>query len=220
MLSELYFTASSQNPLLDTSKASEKPVVINSFDFVEPHSIDRDCLDALVNEIGALRVRAWRAAGMNSEDHFKSGLWIDRKGDYEQRTTHFVVYADGQKIIASARLRLFNSFQEIFSEDDLNLIGNKGDFLLPKIAKLERLVVDPEYQRLGFASALIQARLRYAVKVLGAVSVVTDADSKLCDLFQSIGFSELAVTESFEQCGEIKFPSHIFGALATSVKDI
>lgn len=127
------------NPSLDTN-----------FEIKEIISAD----DSSLRAIGELRVLAW-ATHIPEISAIK--CWLD---DFDWAARHWVVL-DGSKIVASARMSIHSSIDEVpESEVYANVFPNS---LAPPIASINRLVVHPDYRGLDLGKKLDLMRVNAAI---------------------------------------------------------
>lgn len=110
-----------------------------------------------LQEIYDLRVEVWEHSGKNqlvNKKLFPKG-WHD---PLDESGLHWVVNNEEGKIIAAARLNIFNSFEEFPYYPFMQHLP------LPTVmpfAFYSRLVIHPEYQRNGFSNKLVHCRMQY-----------------------------------------------------------
>lgn len=115
-----------------------------TFEFVSFEGSERS---DLLDEIGILRVRVWKAAGVELALPLLQGRWLD---EADKTARHFAVLDTG-KLIAASRLNLYREFRDIPNADWYTSVT-----VLPRfpVAEITRLVVAPEYQHQGLGKAL------------------------------------------------------------------
>ena len=111
-----------------------------------------------IDEMGALRIEAWKTEQGISQSFFSKNFWIDEQ---DQNAHHWMITKDG-KVVASARLSIHHDYDsvphsELFSEKDLGIHN------VPPFASINRLVVDPAQRGMGLATILDRVRIVYAL---------------------------------------------------------
>jgi hypothetical protein len=138
--------------------------------------------DAVLSEIGRLRITAWEADGARPSFAPKRGdVWIDS----HDRHAHHWVLRHGSFTIAAARMCIHPDLESM--PDRESLVPSDHSLRFPA-ASLNRLVVHPQYRGSRLSRLFDQARIEYAGRA-GAKSilVVTHVKSRLRDL-QDAGF--------------------------------
>ncbi|MDB5240963.1 MAG: hypothetical protein JWP57_1588 [Spirosoma sp.] len=110
-----------------------------------------------IQEIGALRIRAWRNEPGINADFFAKRTWVEA---IDHTACHWII-TKNNRIVAAARMSLHDSLQNVPYASLL------PDVYRPKyghktVASINRLVVDPRFRGLGLARLLDQARLDMA----------------------------------------------------------
>lgn len=109
----------------------------------------------ILNEIGRLRVLAWKSSQPKFRD---MDVWLDA---LDSAARHWLVRYDG-RIVAAGRLSVHSSIQEI---PDAGLFENlKSDLLRLPIASLNRLVVHPDFRGKGISAELDRIRIQVAME--------------------------------------------------------
>ncbi|MEO9022610.1 MAG: GNAT family N-acetyltransferase [Ginsengibacter sp.] len=112
---------------------------------------------SLLTEIYNLRLNVWEHSGKSefvNRKLYPNG-WYDH---IDSKAFHWIVFNNQHKIIASARLNLFNSFEEFpyhLSVKNLPLPD-----VMP-FAFFSRLVVHPQYRQNGLSRQLFTSRTRF-----------------------------------------------------------
>jgi GNAT superfamily N-acetyltransferase len=140
----------------------------------------------LLNQVGELRIIAWKAEGELPYFAPRTGVWLD---DHDSHGTIWAVQ-DGNTLIASARLCIHTAVRDLPDPECFN--GFEDSIQLP-VASLTRLVVHPDYRRQGLAALLDSTRLTYAESA-GCKSVVsaTHVQSRIKQLLTS-GFKNSGI---------------------------
>lgn len=142
----------------------------------------------LLKAIGSFRYEVWKTESKSFADVFPLGIWLDPD---DMISKHFAVICDGQ-IVASARVSLHERLGDI---PDFTLYQNIDDKFVYPIASFNRLVVKREYRQRGFASLLVEARLKYAQKhAKGAVCI---GHGRQAVRLQKFGFKEFGLAEKY-----------------------
>jgi len=133
----------------------------------------------------ALRYRVWSKQVQLSENVQRQGLISD---DHEDHARHWGVLSDTEGLVASARLCVHQSEQDIPEADCYTELS-----LPSPIASINRLVVEQFAQKRGFAQSLDLRRIE-AARSAGAACIVvapTD-DQRVC----ALGKAAFSVTSS------------------------
>ncbi|WP_234646734.1 GNAT family N-acetyltransferase [Dyadobacter sp. CY356] len=135
-----------------------------------------------IDEMGALRVHAWKHEQGISQQFFSNSTWID---EFDENAHHWIITVKGH-IVASARMSFHESYasiphSELFDEKELG-IYNHGPF-----ASINRLVVDPDYRGKGFSSVLDEARVDFARQQGIKVIIAQPIESRIRSL-EELGF--------------------------------
>jgi GNAT superfamily N-acetyltransferase len=135
-----------------------------------------------LDEMGALRVVAWKEEQGISEGFFSNAAWID---DDDQIAHHWIITKDNV-IVAAARMSFHKEYHtvphaDLFDEERLGAY-NKGPF-----ASLNRLVVAPDYRGKGFSSILDHARIDYAEEH-GASLIIAQPVATRIQPLERLGF--------------------------------
>lgn len=149
-----------------------------------------------IDEMGALRVKAWKHEQGISQQFFSRNTWID---DYDKVAHHWVITVHG-KIVASARMSFHEHYSdiphaELFDEHDL------GDYHEAPFASINRLVVDPDFRGKGFSSILDQIRVEYAHEQHIKVMIAQPVESRIKHL-ELLGFRLLGKAKPLSQMPE------------------
>lgn len=119
-------------------------------------------------EMGVLRRKAWESVDEFDDEAFPDEVWVD---DFDTDAIHYAVF-DENKIIASARIGVYHSFEDIPYMDMMKKY--KSLFELP-VASFNRLVVGINFRRNGIAEILDKVRIdlarEYGVKTIVGQSV-------------------------------------------------
>lgn len=151
-----------------------------------------------INEIGKLRVECWKA-NLNDneidEKLIKTSYWID---DGDKNAFHWVVCKHSM-LIASARMSFHLEYKKLpwyYAMKDYDLSGLKFP-----IASINRLVVKPEFRRLGIAKILDHHRINMA-KELGATAIIAQPAPNRVESLKKLGFNYYGkIKKTFELPG-------------------
>jgi predicted GNAT family N-acyltransferase len=147
-------------------------------------------------EIGILRRKAWETVNGFDPVAFPEGKWID---ELDKNAIHWAVF-DHNKIIASARLGIYNSHKDI---PYIELIEPYKTRLIIPVASLNRLVVSPDYRSHHISHLLDKIRIEEAKKNK-AKTVIGQAVSNRLEWLQSLGFEFIADIGSIKELPNIK----------------
>jgi GNAT superfamily N-acetyltransferase len=149
-----------------------------------------------LDEMGALRVMAWKDEKGINQDFFSHKAWLDD----EDLLAHHWVITHNKVIVAAARMSFHQDYSSVphanlFEE---SLLGNyaRGPF-----ASLNRLVVAPGYRGNGFSAILDEARIDFARKQ-GARSIVAQPVESRIKPLEDLGFIYLGKIEPLYQMPE------------------
>jgi hypothetical protein len=162
------------NPFMPPESGSYRVEVVTSQDVLET--------------IAKLRVQAWSANG--ELPSFIANQDI-RNDEHERHGIHLVVMSDGCPV-AAAKTCIHQTPQECPEPE--SLLGYE-DQLVPPIATFNRLVVHPDFRRLGFSLLLTKQRIAIArEKKCGSIVVVAERPSRMRQL-EDLGFNRLGPTK-------------------------
>ena len=142
-----------------------------------------------LQEIYDLRVAAWENSdriGSINKTKFPNG-WAE---EIDKDAFHFVVFDDSNKIVASARITLHNSINELPCPSSFK------DFQLPidkPFAFYSRLVVAPNNRSSFFFKKLDQSRIAFLKENKIPFAIATCKDKRLKSMIE-IGFEVLGKT--------------------------
>jgi len=134
----------------------------------------------MIERIGELRVRAWRAETLQSP---LITSWLE---DFERIARHWAFLRDGQPV-ASARLSVHGCIEEI--PDYEGYVGVFRTMPAAPIASFNRLVVDPCVRGLGLSNKLDLIRLE-AAEAMGCKCAVlaTPTGNRRVQQLVKVGF--------------------------------
>ncbi len=149
-----------------------------------------------LDEMGALRVLAWKDEQGISQDFFSHKAWLDD----EDLLAHHWVILHNKSIVAAARMTFHTDYKsvphaDLFDGSILEGFGN-GPY-----ASLNRLVVAPEYRGNGFSTLLDEARIQYAA-TLGARLIVAQPVASRIKPLEDLGFFYLGKIRPLYQMPE------------------
>lgn len=144
-----------------------------------------------LQEIYDLRVDVWENSEKSkfvNRQLFPDG-WFD---DLDQTAFHWVITNDQDKIIAAARLNLFDDFNQYPYNDFLK------NLTIPKTTPFgfySRLVIHPEYQGLGLSIRLDTSRMLFCeAKKIRWLQVLATND-RIKNLFEKLNFKIIGQAE-------------------------
>lgn len=138
-------------------------------------------------EIYDLRLNVWEHSGKSefvNRKLYPNG-WHD---DLDERAFHWVVVNNQNRIIASARLNLFNSFK------DFPYYSAVEKFRMPTakpFAFFSRLVVDPQYRQSGLSRKLYNSRATFCEKMGMQWSQVFINNPVIINQFEKSGYKNI-----------------------------
>lgn len=122
---------------------------------------------ALFENIAALRVKVWRATGLEMSPDFPKDRLVE---DLDDRSVQFAVVDGKARLIAATRLTICPTENELPYAEWFNGLTERPPFPLGYIS---RLVVDPEHQSNGLGYYLDTVCIEHS-KSHGAASVLCD----------------------------------------------
>lgn len=147
-------------------------------------------------EIGMLRRKSWETVNGFDPVAFPEHAWIDA---LDSSAIHWAVF-ENTKIIASARLGIYNSYNDI---PYIEMMKPYQSYLNLPVASLNRLVVSPDSRGRHIAQLLDRVRIEEAKKKM-ARTVVGQAVSSRIEWLQSLGFEFIADIGSIKELPNIK----------------
>ncbi|OJV14539.1 MAG: hypothetical protein BGO21_17620 [Dyadobacter sp. 50-39] len=110
-----------------------------------------------LDEMGALRIAAWKDEQGISKEFFSRTAWLD--GD--DLIAHHWIITHEDEIVAAARMTFHKEYSSVPHSDlyDEALLAKYGG---GPFASLNRLVVAPGFRGNGFSTILDEARIQYA----------------------------------------------------------
>ncbi|MCE6990064.1 GNAT family N-acetyltransferase [Dyadobacter sp. CY323] len=149
-----------------------------------------------LDEMGALRVLAWKDEQGISHDFFSHKSWLDED---DLRAHHWVI-SHNKVIVAAARLSFHKEYSSVPHADlfDESLIAKYGT---GPYASLNRLVVAPEYRGKGFSTLLDEARINYAA-TNGAKMIIAQPVASRIKSLEELGFLYLGKIKPLYQMPE------------------
>jgi GNAT superfamily N-acetyltransferase len=138
-------------------------------------------------QIQELRRRAWSANGELPDFIAKQDILKDV---HDIHGMHWAILVDG-KPVAAARMCIHDDFA---SSPDPEALDGYTNLIRVPLASLTRLVVHPDFRRLGLSTLLDDVRIKYAEQN-GCKSIVgvTETDFRIRKL-KGMGFSQLGST--------------------------
>lgn len=149
-----------------------------------------------LDEMGALRVAAWKEEQGVSKEFFSHRFWLDD----EDLLAHHWVITHNKVIVAAARMSFHKEYSAVPHADlfDEALLGR---FAEGPFASLNRLVVAPEYRGKGFSGILDHARIRFA-ETQGARSIIAQPIASRIKALEDLGFEYLGKIRPLYQMPE------------------
>ncbi|GAB3277821.1 hypothetical protein GCM10027347_51840 [Larkinella harenae] len=127
----------------------------------QPYQPEEVSFPDRMDEIGALRVRAWRHEPGADPAFFTKSSWIE---PLDESAFHWVIL-DQDRVVASARMSIHATIDEAPYANRLPA-ACRAALRGQTIASFNRLVVDPQFRGLGLSKRLDQARLQMAARCL------------------------------------------------------
>jgi GNAT superfamily N-acetyltransferase len=144
--------------------------------------------EIVLDEIAQLRIDAWTANG--ELPAFIANQDI-RNDEHDKHAIHFAVMHE-EHPVAAARICIHATAQA--GSDPESLQGYE-EMLTPPIATLSRLVVHPDFRRLGLGFLLTQARISVArERRCGCIVGCAEQPSRMKQL-ETLGFNRLGPTK-------------------------
>ncbi len=140
-------------------------------------------------EMGILRRKVWETDKDFDAEAFPDKVWLD---DYDTDAIHLAVF-DEDKIIASARLGVYFSYDEI---PYMHMMESYKSLLKLPVASFNRLVVDSNYRGHKIANILDETRIEKA-RERGCRTIVGQAVPCRIKALQNIGFKYIADLGSY-----------------------
>jgi GNAT superfamily N-acetyltransferase len=153
-----------------------------------PYRVDLFTTEAELEAIAKLRIEAWQANGELPSFIVNQDI---RKDEHEKHGIHLAVLQNGSPV-AAAKICFHETPEEC--PDPESLEGYEIQ-LLPPIATFNRLVVHPQFRRLGLSRLLTKQRIEIAKdRNCRSVVSVTEERSRMRQL-ESLGFERLGPTQ-------------------------
>jgi len=121
----------------------------------------------LINEIGELRVIAWRTEKGIAPDIFSQRTWLD---EYDEIALHWIMLKE-KFLMASARISIHPELSEIPWADNTTVYDMS--FLKSPVASINRLVVHPDFRGRGLTRYLDRIRIDTAKK-MGVKTIIAE----------------------------------------------
>lgn len=135
-----------------------------------------------LDEMGALRVSAWKDEQGISKEFFSHRAWLD--GD--DLVAHHWIITHHEVIVAAARMTFHKEYSSV-PHSDLFDEALLGDYRTGPFASINRLVVAPDYRGNGFSAILDEARIRFAEEQGMRVIIAQPVASRIKPL-EDLGF--------------------------------
>ena len=164
---------------------------------IEFNSKDENYLE----DIASLRAEVW--AYQVGNNTFSGGKWKDK---HDEDSIHWGVITEDNRLIAAARLCIHD---EVSQFPDYDEISGLVDYLPGPIGMMTRLVVHPEFQKMGISKKLDKIRIEKSIE-LGAGSIMLQVPTYRRKSIESFGFEcmGMAVDETF--AGNTKFDFYLY----------
>ncbi len=148
-----------------------------------------------MEEIGKLRVEAWKdIEGMN-QDLMAKGCWID---DTDADAIHWVIFS-GKKLVGSARMTVHEKVGDLPYGDLIKKYPL--DELVPPVSSINRLVIHSDYMNKGLARKMDEIRINTA-KEMGVKYIIAQPVSWRIDALKKQGFKYIGpIGQPFEAPG-------------------
>jgi len=150
-----------------------------------------------LREIYELRVDVWEHSGISefvTRDFFPNG-WFD---ELDKTALHWIVTNGKNKIIAAARLNIFNSLHDFPYYSSMKHLSFPG--AMP-FAFLSRLVIHPDYRQNGLSRKLVSSRMSFCeTKKINWFQVFIN-NKRIINLFEKL---------KYENIGEAKVSYNTF----------
>lgn len=174
-------------PKVENIAFSDNAVFENHF--LQQHILQPEFLsdNSRLPEIYELRLNVWEHSGKSdfvNRKLYPDG-WYD---DLDESAYHWVVLNNQNKIIASARLNLFYSFE------DFPYYLSIKKFIMPAampFAFYSRLVVDPHYRQVGLSRKLFNARSIFCEEIGSKWSQVFINNPAIINQFEKSGYKNI-----------------------------
>lgn len=197
------------NALLELSTSfttnTEDLVVYDDFSFFNNHDGHQSLKPELLTDISRLqeiydlRLNVWEHSGKSKfvNRKFYPNGWYDHLDEF---AFHWIVLNTQNKIIASARLNIFNSLEEFPYHLSVK------NFSLPDVmpfAFFSRLVVDPQYRQNGLSKKLYTDRARFCEERGIRWSQVFINNPLIISQFEKSGYKNIGQAQvSYHPCSE------------------
>lgn len=174
-----------------------EPIELKGRGSAELHVAQQHLPSYLLQEIGRLRVNAWQTiAGLAPST--TGDTWLD---DLEAESYHFYVVFDGV-LIAASRLSLITDIAEV----TMHAVFREYFTPEPPFWYLTRLVVHPEYQKLGLMHKLDAIRWTTARQILPSTRVYTITNGQRTEYLLNMGFLPAMTGHVPEHLNDPGFP--------------
>lgn len=143
---------------------------------------------AMMQQIGRLRVKAWKADGELPLIAKDDDIWLDEHDDHAM---NWAIVQNGRPI-AAARACMHARFGEL--PDLLCLTGYEHCFQEP-VTSFNRMVVDPDFRRMGLSKILDEARVKWAQSNGSSSIVVSSHLDHRVHTLERTGFTNLGLAK-------------------------
>ena len=149
-----------------------------------------------MDEMGALRIRAWKNEPGISQTFFSNATWLDN----EDTIAHHWVITCHDEIIAAARLSIHSHYRSI-PHADLFDMAKVPEYNNPPFAAFNRLVVSPEHRSKGFSHILDEARIDFAI-ASGVKTIIAQPVESRIRALERLGFQYIGKVRPLFQMPE------------------
>lgn len=159
-----------------------------------------------LHEIYDLRLNVWEHSGKSefvNRKLYPNG-WND---DLDDEAFHWVIINNQNKIIASARLNIFDSFEEF------PYYLSVKNFSLPDImpfAFFSRLVVHPQYRQKGLSKKLFASRTRFCEERDIRWTQVFINNQHIISQFEKSGYKNIGISQVAYHHSSDPHPVNVF----------
>ena len=151
-----------------------------SFSFIERH-MDEEKEMCFLKSIQSLRYEVWKFRGADMTNLKSKCSW----GEKMDQMSYLIGVYQENKIVGTGRLSLHHNLATL---PDKELYVGLDKYFEPPIASLNRIVVHPDFRRLGIGRFMVVKRMREAIRQ-GAKSVACDCPAERATSMEKMGFN-------------------------------